>query len=197
MHSGGGSRRMILAPGSSMTSGSRRELYKMEAAVSRFPTASRKFSSGISRVKLAGMRNRLRRSFLTPGPGQAGLPARYYRFMKRPMLAVVPQYTEDELAPRFAQWSRSSPTTSSTSAYTVPEDWSDDPAIFIRVLLRDKPDLMKKVESLEDSNLQAAFAIATRISSELRAGLEEFHMPVYFAFRWASEQRRLKDSDWE
>lgn len=112
------------------------------------------------------------------------------------MFAIVAQYTEDELAAAVRSVEQKFSDDVEHIRFTVHEDWSDDPAIFTRVLLKDKPALMKKAERL-DENSKAAFAITTRISSELRAALDEFHLPVYFAFRWASEQRQLRDADWE
>jgi hypothetical protein len=117
--------------------------------------------------------------------------------MKRPVFAAVPQFTEDDLADAIHSVEKKFSDEIEHIRYNVGDDWSGDTAIFTRVLLRDQPGLMSKPASLDDERLQAAFAIADRISAELRVALEEFQLPIYFAFRWVSEQRQLKDPAWQ
>jgi hypothetical protein len=79
--------------------------------------------------------------------------------------------------------------------YTVHDDWSDDPAIFFRVLLKDNPDLMT-FSGLDDPRFMAAFELSGRITSALRTAIKAFRLPSYFAFRWVSEQKEINDPDW-
>ena len=69
--------------------------------------------------------------------------------MKHSMFAVVPHCTEDEFASAIRSVEQKFSDDVEHIRYTVRDDWSDDPAIFTRILLKDKPSLMKKVESLE------------------------------------------------
>jgi hypothetical protein len=80
--------------------------------------------------------------------------------------------------------------------YTVHDDWSDDPAVFFRVLLKDNPDLMT-FSGLDDPRFVAAFELSSRITSALRTAVEAFRLPSYFAFRWVSEQKEIDDPDWK
>ncbi len=80
--------------------------------------------------------------------------------------------------------------------YTVHDDWSDDPAIFFRVLLKDNPDLMT-FSGLDDPRFRAAFELSDRITSEVRTAVEAFRLPSYITFRWVSEQKEIDDPDWK
>jgi len=66
-------------------------------------------------------------------------------------------------------------------------DWTDEPAIFFRVLLSDT--------ASQPNNLQmVAQRAATRIIDEVKADDSGFH--AYFNFRSESEQAKLNDPDW-
>lgn len=68
------------------------------------------------------------------------------------------------------------------------DDWSGDPAIFFRVVLSD-------AASQRDDLAELTGDISGRIFEELHLA-ELDHIP-YFNFRGESEQRRLKDAEWE
>jgi hypothetical protein len=113
------------------------------------------------------------------------------------MFAALPRFTEPEIAAALRSVEEKFPDDIEHIRYTVGEDWSGDPAVFTRVLLKDKPELMRRPQSREDLRPGAGFALTSRIRSEVRVALEEFHLLVYFSFRWAEEQRQLKEADWE
>jgi hypothetical protein len=79
--------------------------------------------------------------------------------------------------------------------YTADEDWAHDPALFFRVLLKDRPGEVLDVSA--DPRSQAVFSLCDRIMSRIRAAVSDAHLQPYFRFRWASEQARRRDPEWE
>ncbi len=80
---------------------------------------------------------------------------------------------------------------------TVKEDWTGDPSIFFRILLKDKGDVIVQAARRRDDSFRAVFAFTKRIVKELRAAVDELHLPVYFSFRLVSEQREIKEPTWD
>lgn len=71
--------------------------------------------------------------------------------------------------------------------YSLDEDWSGDPAIYFRVVLRD--------QAAARENL---LAVTKRVKSAVRAQVKPDELGVlsYFNFRTVSEQAQLQDPDW-
>lgn len=67
-------------------------------------------------------------------------------------------------------------------------DWSDDPAIYFRVVLSDEA---SQTNRLADSTRK----VRQRLSDEL--GLDGLDHISYFRFRGESEQAKLQDKAWE
>jgi hypothetical protein len=75
-----------------------------------------------------------------------------------------------------------------TVAYSVGEDWTDDPAIFFRIVLTDAASARDRLHD-----------VATRVSStvsDLVRPLEKWGLFPYFSFRSFSEQKTLNDPKW-
>ncbi|MGC2659977.1 MAG: hypothetical protein WA324_18620 [Bryobacteraceae bacterium] len=72
--------------------------------------------------------------------------------------------------------------------WSVGEDWSGDSAIFFRVVLSD-------AASRRDDLAEFTGGIGGRIFADLR--LAELEYIPYFNFRSDSEQKRLKDAEWD
>ena len=70
----------------------------------------------------------------------------------------------------------------------VAQDWSDDPAIYFRVILSDEA-------SRRDRLADVAGLVRTKLFDELRLAELE-HLP-YFRFRSRSEQDKLQDPAWD
>ena len=81
--------------------------------------------------------------------------------------------------------------------YTVKEDWTGDPSIFFRILLKDKGDVIAQTARHRDDSFRAVFAFTKRIENELRAAVDDLHLPVYFDFRLVSEQREINEPAWD
>jgi hypothetical protein len=77
----------------------------------------------------------------------------------------------------------------------VDEDWAHDPALFFRVLLKDKPGAVLNV--FDDPRLQAGFVLCSRIMSAIRTAVRDFDLQPYFSFRLASEQGKPGDPEWD
>ena len=76
-----------------------------------------------------------------------------------------------------------------TLRYSLDKDWTDDPAIYFRVVLSDQAG---KRDRLRES--------ARRVTSIIEQHLEpveQWGLLYYFNFRSQSEQEALKDKDWE
>jgi hypothetical protein len=70
----------------------------------------------------------------------------------------------------------------------VSQDWSQDPAIYFRVILSDEA-------SQGDRLADVAGRVRSKLSDELRLG-ELDHYP-YFRFRSQSEQAKLREKAWD
>lgn len=68
------------------------------------------------------------------------------------------------------------------------EDWSGDPAIYFRVVLRDEAAVREKL-----------LAITTKAKNTVRSQVNPDKLGVlsYFNFRTVSEQAQLQDPDWD
>lgn len=72
--------------------------------------------------------------------------------------------------------------------YSVEEDWSGDPAIFFRVVLRDRASAPSRLHEVAQN-------ISEAIEREVRPDL--LGLEAYFHVRSDSEQKQLRDKDWE
>ena len=72
--------------------------------------------------------------------------------------------------------------------FNLGEDWTGDPAVFIRVVLSDKA---SEEEHLGD----VAQRVRNRVWNEI--GVEEIGLYPYFCFRSQSETVECKDAHWE
>lgn len=98
------------------------------------------------------------------------------------MIATLPtQERVDEIARRLAP-------DVIRIRFNIGRDWSDDPAIYFRVLLSDEA-------SARDRLADVTGRASTAIFDEL--GLGELDRIPYFRFRNQSEQAALKDKEWE
>ena len=73
--------------------------------------------------------------------------------------------------------------------YSLEDDWSGDPAIFLRVLLSDE--VVRPPRKL--------FPITEKIREKVTAELYPFDQGLfpYFSFRTLKEQKLLKEESWE
>jgi hypothetical protein len=110
---------------------------------------------------------------------------------------LVELYSEEELASSVKSVEQMFPEDIEHIRYTVKEDWTYDPAIFFRILLKDKTGAIAQAARRHDDSFKPFFALMRRIESELRAAVADFHLPVYFAFRLVSEQREIKEPIWD
>jgi hypothetical protein len=73
--------------------------------------------------------------------------------------------------------------------YSLDSDWTGDPSIFFRILLSD-------AASRPGNHLrEIAQRVTLLLMNEVRS--EEFGLHAYFNFRSESEQKALRESDWE
>ena len=79
-------------------------------------------------------------------------------------------------------------------AYSVREDWADDPALFFRVLLKDREGTLSQFRP--PSRLDDVLSLCSSIMIDLRSAVRAYRLQPYFAFRWVSEQERLRDPEW-
>ncbi len=82
--------------------------------------------------------------------------------------------------------------------YSIGEDWTEEPALFVRVLLHDPSGLYGKFRASGDKKILLSIGellrqISTRLSSHLKL---EGYQP-YFTFRTLAEQQKLRDPDWQ
>ena len=79
--------------------------------------------------------------------------------------------------------------------YSAGEDWTDDPALFFRILLKDSA----ATEIVSRSQLRSpdALALPNLITDALRSQVQTDDFQPYFAFRSVSEQEKLRDPKWD
>lgn len=109
----------------------------------------------------------------------------------------VDLYSEEALASSVKSVEQMFPEDIEHIRYSVREDWTYDPAIFFRVLLKDRNDEMAKAARRRDDSFKPFFALMRRIESELRTAVDDLHLPLYFDFRLVSEQRDIKEPTWD
>jgi hypothetical protein len=79
--------------------------------------------------------------------------------------------------------------------YSVGEDWSEAPALFLRVLLTDNINL---IDYLRLPYRRAeVLAIQSALTAALRSEIDTDDLQLYFAFRSVSEQEKLRDPEWD
>lgn len=78
--------------------------------------------------------------------------------------------------------------------FSFHEDWSAEPALYFRVLLKDRFD-PKRVLTDKDSR-QAFQALCDEIRTTIREQITEPDLEIYFSFRTVSEQVQIADPKW-
>ncbi|MGA2713474.1 MAG: hypothetical protein ABSG41_10250 [Bryobacteraceae bacterium] len=111
------------------------------------------------------------------------------------MFSPAVDYDKEQLDSAVAEIEKQFPTDIEYIRYTLDEDWAHDPALFFRVLLKDRPGVILDV--FDDPRSQAIFSLCNRIMSGIRTAVRYTHLQPYFVFRWASEQAKRRDPDWE
>ena len=79
--------------------------------------------------------------------------------------------------------------------YSVHDDWSGEPSLYFRVLLKDRPGTRLNV--LANAHQQPGFTLRKGIMAAITDSVQEVALQPYFAFRLVSEQEQLRDRDWE
>ncbi len=79
--------------------------------------------------------------------------------------------------------------------YSVGEDWAGDPAVFVRILLKDSP--VTEMAWPDRDRGKAIFQLTRRISDALGSELQTDDLQAYFRFRSVSEQKELRDPAWD
>jgi hypothetical protein len=74
-------------------------------------------------------------------------------------------------------------------------DWTDEPALFFRVLLNDRFD--PKVIARDRVSREAFMGTINSIMAAIRNAFQPEGLMNYFNFRTASEQSELRDPKWE
>jgi|ERR1035438_312116 hypothetical protein len=111
------------------------------------------------------------------------------------MLSSAVEYNKQQLDSVVAEIEGQFPDDIDRIHYNVDEDWAHDPALFFRVLLRDKPGAVLNV--FDDPRSQAIFLLCNRIMSAIRTAVRDAQLQPYFAFRWVSEQAKRRDPEWD
>jgi len=80
--------------------------------------------------------------------------------------------------------------------YSVGEDWTHDPALFFRVLLKGR---INSEDLCDPAGRRSFFLLTSRISDTLRHIFSPDEVPLqpYFAFRSVSEQETVRDPEWD
>jgi hypothetical protein len=110
------------------------------------------------------------------------------------MLTRAVEYDKDQLDAAVAAIGEQFPNDIEYIRYTADEDWAHEPALFFRVLLKEQPGMVLDVLSAPRS--QAAFALCNRIMTAIRTAVLDTRFP-YVSFRWASEQAKRHDPEWD
>lgn len=79
--------------------------------------------------------------------------------------------------------------------YSVGEDWTNDPALFVRVLLKDSPDTRDILHN-EAGRLKVV-NLANRIAEALWGELPAGDLFPHITFRSVAEQEQLHDPQWD
>jgi hypothetical protein len=74
----------------------------------------------------------------------------------------------------------------------VRDDWADEPALFFRVLLKDREDAPSQLRHPDD-----VLALCSSIMTDIRTAVRAYRIQPYFAFKWVSEQEQRRDPEWD
>jgi hypothetical protein len=111
------------------------------------------------------------------------------------MFSTAVDYDLGQLDAAVAEIEKRFPNDIEYIRYALDEDWAHDPALFFRVLLKDRPGVTLDV--FDDPRSQDIFSLCNRIMSSLRTAVNYTHLQPYFVFRWMSEQAKRRDPEWE
>ena len=80
--------------------------------------------------------------------------------------------------------------------YSIRDDWAGEPALFFRVVLKDRS--YPKPFVRNDPRVTEILDLCNRIMSEIRSAISTLNVELQpdFSFRLVSEQRELRDEDW-
>lgn len=79
--------------------------------------------------------------------------------------------------------------------YRFDNDWAGEAAVFVNILLRDKPEMEGSARDMAKN--KRLYEISNRIIAVLKEELRPIPIQAYFAFRLASEQKQLRDPEWD
>lgn len=79
--------------------------------------------------------------------------------------------------------------------FSVGEDWTNDPALFFRVLLKDSPDIQTGWE--DEVRRRSLVALSHLVTNTLTTEAHADELQPYFYFRSVSEQAKLRDPAWD
>lgn len=111
------------------------------------------------------------------------------------MISPAVDYDRDQLDAAVADIKKRFPNDIEYIRYTLDEDWAHDPALFFRVLLKDRPGVVLDV--FDDPRAQAIFSLCNSIMSGIRTAVSYTHLQPYFVFRRVSEQAKRRDPEWD
>jgi hypothetical protein len=111
---------------------------------------------------------------------------------------LVELYSEEELASSVKSVEEMFPEDIEHIRYTVKEDWTDDPAIFFRILLKDKGDVIAKAARRRDDSFRSVFAFTNRIRVASRGCRSSFARVFRFPISLGTtrDQRTLPGTEW-
>jgi hypothetical protein len=111
------------------------------------------------------------------------------------MFTPVAAYNEKEVAQAIRAVKERFPDDVEYVRYSFHDDWAGDPALYFRILLTDR---FHGKKILGDPALTRDLtALTNGIKATIRDEINEPGLWVYFSFRTVSEQRQLRDPQWD
>ncbi len=113
------------------------------------------------------------------------------------MIAPVTEYNTQAIEDAISATQRNFPDDIEYIRYSIRDDWAGEPALFFRVLLKDRS--YSKPLVLADPRLAEIVDLSNRIKSEIESMVRASDLDLFthFSFRLVSEQLELRDPAWD
>jgi hypothetical protein len=113
------------------------------------------------------------------------------------MIAPVTEYNTQAIEDAISATQRNFPDDIEYIRYSIRDDWAGEPALFFRVLLKDRS--YPKPFVLADPRFAEIVDLCNQIRSEIRSLVRASGLDLYThsSFRLASEQLELRDPEWD
>ena len=117
-----------------------------------------------------------------------------YSGLEKNMFAPAVDYDKDQIDQAIRAVEKKFPDDIERIAYSVGDDWADEPALFFQVLVKDRGGSPSDLR--QSSRLPEVLSVSRAVMADLGDAVRAYRIQPYFSFRLVSEQERLRDPRW-